>query len=155
MNTEVEKDHYATLGVPQSATDEEIKRAYRTLARRYHPDSRTETAPTTLFHEVQAAYAVLSDPNRRRSYDRLRTEAGMSEEAALAWEIHLSQNKLCSLYDEQMLYLLVEMWPAPTERGKRLPLNLCLVVDRSTSMQGARLEHVKDAARQIIDELHP
>lgn len=52
-----------------------------------------------------------------------------------------------------MLYLLSEMWPAATTRGKRLSLNLCLVVDRSTSMQGARLEHVKRAAHQIIDEL--
>jgi len=154
MNTDVEKDYYAILGIPKSATDEEIKSAYRALARRYHPDSRTERAPTTLFHEVQAAYAVLSDPNRRRSYDRLRAEAGMGEEAVFAWETRLSQSTLCSLYEEQIVYLLVDIWPAVTERGRRMPLNLCLVVDRSTSMQGARLEHVKEAARQIINELH-
>ena len=113
MNTDVEKDYYAILGIPESATDEEIKSAYRALARRYHPDSRTETAPTTLFHEVQAAYAVLSDPNRRGSYDRLRAEAGIGEEAVFAWETHLSQSTLCSLYEEQMLYLLVEICQPP------------------------------------------
>jgi uncharacterized protein YegL len=54
-----------------------------------------------------------------------------------------------------MLYLLAEIRPSMAEQGERLPLNLCLVVDRSTSMQGIRLENVKAAAHQIIDELHP
>lgn len=153
MSINVEKDYYTILGIPQSATDEEVKRAYRKLARRYHPDSRTESAPTMLFHEVQEAYAVLSDPNTRQAYDRQRSEAGLNEEAPLSWNILLSQSELCSLYEEQMLYLLTEVRPAMAGRGERLPLNLCLVVDRSTSMQGVRLENVKAAAHQIIDEL--
>jgi len=147
------KDYYAILGVPQSATEEEIKRAYRALARRYHPDSRTEKAPTTLFHELQAAYAVLSDPQRRRAYDRRRAEMGLSEDAALFWQILLSHSQLSSLYEEQVLYVLIDIRPAAATKGKRLPLNLCLVIDCSTSMQGTRLEHVKEAAHQIIDEL--
>jgi len=154
MSIDVQKDYYATLGVPQSATDEEIKRAYRALARRYHPDSRTESAPTTLFHEIQAAYAVLSDLHRRRAYDRRRAELGTSDEAALHLETLLSQSKLCSLYEEQVVYLLIVIRPAAIVQGKRLPLNLCLVIDRSTSMQGTRLEHVKQAAHRIVDELH-
>jgi Ca-activated chloride channel family protein len=154
VSIEIEKDYYAALGLSQSATDEEIRRAYRALARRYHPDSRTESAPTTLFHDVQTAYAVLSDPLQRRAYDRQRAEAGLDQGTALHWEIHLSQSQLCSLYEEQMLYLLMEIRPALTAEGERLPLNLCLVIDRSTSMQGARLDHVKGAAHQIIDELH-
>jgi Ca-activated chloride channel family protein len=124
------------------------------LARQYHPDSRTESAPTTLFHEVQEAYAVLSDPHQRRSYDRQRTDAGLSEDTALSWEITPSQSQLSSLHEEQVLYFMIEIRPATTEQGERLPLNLCLVIDRSTSMQGARLENVKIAAHQIIDELH-
>jgi Ca-activated chloride channel family protein len=154
MSIDVEKEYYAILGVPESATDEEIKRAYRALARRYHPDSRAENIPTTLFHDIQAAYAVLSDPHRRRAYDRRRAELGTSEKAALSWEILQSRSQLCSLYQEQVLYLLIEIRPAASARGKRLPLNLCLVIDRSTSMQGARLEHVKGAAHEIIDGLH-
>jgi Ca-activated chloride channel family protein len=152
--SDAERDYYAILGVPQSATDEEIKHVYRALARRFHPDSRTENTPTAMFHEIQIAYAVLGDPHRRRAYDRRRTNLGVSETASLSWEILQSQSQLCSLYEEQVLYLLIEIRPAATALGKRLPLNLCLVIDRSTSMQEARLEHVKQAAHQIIDGLH-
>jgi uncharacterized protein YegL len=53
-----------------------------------------------------------------------------------------------------VLYILAEIRPSKSEQGERLPLNLCLVIDRSTSMQGARLDNVKLAAHQIIDELH-
>jgi len=154
MGTDTQKDYYAVLGLSQSATDEEIKQAYRKLARRYHPDSRTEKAPTALFHEVQAAYAVLGDPQRRRAYDRRRGELGMNRKAALHLDTLLSRDELSSLYEEQVIYLLMTIRPAMASKGKRLPLNLCLVIDRSTSMQGARLEHVKQAAHQIIDELH-
>jgi len=84
----------------------------------------------------------------------MNVELGKNEGTALSWEILQSQTQLCSLYQEQVLYLLVEIRPATAAPGERLPLNLCLVVDRSTSMQGARLEHVKEAAYQIIDGLH-
>jgi len=151
---DVEKDYYAILGLPQSATDEEIDRAYRVLARRYHPDTQAKDVTADLLRDVQIAYAVLSDPDRRRAYDKHRAESGISGKPALAWTILQSQSKLCSLYKEQVLYLLIEIRPAPTTRGQRLPLNLCLVIDRSTSMQGTRLEHVKEAAHQIIDGLH-
>ena len=72
-----EKDYYAALGVSEFATQEEIKRAYRRQAQRFHPDSRTEDIPTTLFHEAHAAYSVLSDAVRRRAYDQQRAELGL------------------------------------------------------------------------------
>jgi hypothetical protein len=59
------------------------------------------------------------------------------------------------LTEEQVLYVLVEISSRPTCRVGRLPLNLCLVVDRSTSMQGPRLQRVKDATHLLIDFLEP
>ncbi len=154
MNIDVEKNYYAVLGISQSATDEEIKRAYRALARRYHPDSRTERAPTTLFHRIQAAYSVLSDPDSRRAYDRQRAEMGLGEEALLSLEVLSSCSQLHAMPEDQTLYLLMNVQPGLEAQNKRLPLNLCLVIDCSTSMQGTRLEHVRQAAHQIIDELY-
>ncbi len=63
------KDHYATLGVRKDATPEEIKRAYRRLARQLHPDVNPDAETQERFKEVTSAYEVLSDPSKRQMYD--------------------------------------------------------------------------------------
>jgi curved DNA-binding protein len=63
------KDYYAVLGVTRTSTPEEIKKAYRRLARKYHPDVSKEPDAEAHFKEVQEAYEVLKDPQKRATYD--------------------------------------------------------------------------------------
>lgn len=64
------KDYYDTLDVSREATQEEIKRAYRKLARKYHPDVSKETDADSRFQELGEAYEVLQDPEKRAAYDK-------------------------------------------------------------------------------------
>lgn len=64
------KDYYEVLGVPKTATDAEIKSAFRKLAKKYHPDVSKEEGAEEKFKEAQEAYAVLSDPDKRHQYDQ-------------------------------------------------------------------------------------
>jgi curved DNA-binding protein len=65
------KDYYETLGVDRDASQEEIQRAYRKLARAYHPDVNKEPEAESRFKEIGEAYEVLKDPEKRAAYDRL------------------------------------------------------------------------------------
>jgi molecular chaperone DnaJ len=72
-----EKDFYAALGVPKDADDAAIKKAYRKLARQWHPDQNQGDANAEAkFKEIGEAYAVLSDPEQRQQYDAVRAMAG-------------------------------------------------------------------------------
>lgn len=67
---ESKRDYYEVLGVAKNASDEEIKRAFRKLAKQYHPDVNKEEGAEAKFKEIGEAYAVLSDPEKRRQYDQ-------------------------------------------------------------------------------------
>ncbi len=85
------KDYYAFLGVPKSATQAEIKKAYRKLARELHPDTNEDPAAEKRFKDANEAHAVLADPQKRKQYDELGAnwqayeQAGYGSGGATDW----------------------------------------------------------------------
>ncbi|APX04483.1 molecular chaperone DnaJ [Arthrobacter sp. QXT-31] len=73
----MDKDFYKILGVAKDASDADIKKAYRKLARQYHPDTNSgDTAAEKKFKDISEAYSVLSDPDERQQYDAIRAMGG-------------------------------------------------------------------------------
>src|SRR5438128_1984692 len=64
------RDYYEVLGISRNASDEELKKAFRRLAKQYHPDANKEQGAEARFIEINEAYEVLSDPQKRAAYDR-------------------------------------------------------------------------------------
>ena len=148
-------DYYAILGVLRDASQEEIKRSYFEAAQRLHPDKNIAAGETELFLEIQQAYEVLSNPKRRNLYDAtLPPEINPS--TVVKHEMLFSRPNLVKLGEAQLLYMLLDI--SPREEKESLPsppLNICLVLDRSTSMQGEKMDMVKATAIQLLRSLRP
>src|SRR5512138_156538 len=79
------RDYYATLGVAKAATAKEVKQAYRKLARKYHPDVNPgDKSAEARFKEINEAYEVLGDPEKRKKYDELGANWRAYEQAQQA-----------------------------------------------------------------------
>jgi len=147
---ESQSDYYSKLGVQRDASQEDIKRAYLEAAQKLHPDKNTAAGETELFIDVQLAYETLSNPKRRAQYDATLSP---EEKPNLPYEYQLiySRPNLTRLDEPQMMYVILDMQaPVESRRIPAPPLNVCIVLDRSTSMKGEKMDVVKATAIQIL-----
>ena len=146
-------NYYDLLGLPQDATTDEVRRAYHEAAHRLHPDVSTEPNSTEMFLKAQKAYEVLCDPKARELYDQELLE---QSNQPVHLEITYSRPSLAALDEPQLIYALLEFSTADKFALTLNPaLNVCLVLDRSTSMQGVRMDTVKTAAVELVRQLRP
>ena len=83
--TTQKRDYYEVLGVARGCSDEELKKAFRKLALEYHPDRNRNEGATERFKEINEAYQVLTDPQKRAAYDRFG-HAGLGQNGAQGFE---------------------------------------------------------------------
>ncbi len=146
---------YDLLGLPRDATLEEIRHSYREMARRLHPDHNVKPGETELFIGVQDAYEVLSDPARKTQYDQ-KLPPEPDSPPPISINVTYSRSSLVRMSEPQLFYTMVELRVHPdAERVPISPLNLCLVLDCSTSMQGERMDTVKATAIDLVRQLQP
>jgi Ca-activated chloride channel family protein len=149
------RDYYAVLGVARDASQEEIKRAYFEAAQKLHPDKNKAAGETELFLDVQQAYEALSNPQRRAQYD---ATLAPEKKPSLPYQYRIlcSRPNLVHLDEPQMLYIMLELEaPEDVQKSPAPPLNVCLVIDRSTSMKGEKMDIVKASAIQVLRSLRP
>jgi Ca-activated chloride channel family protein len=149
------RDYYTILGVLRDATADEIRQAYLASAQRFHPDKNTAAGETELFLEVQQAYEVISNPKRRKAYDAILPKVEPISQPFIH-DILYSRSTLVRLTEPQLVYVLLEV---KAQQGKGQsptpPLNLCLVLDRSTSMKDVKMDLLKAAAIQVLRDMKP
>jgi Ca-activated chloride channel family protein len=148
-------DYFAVLGLTRQATDEEIRSAYHQAALRLHPDLNNSPAAGDQFLLVQEAYELLSNPEKRRAYIQTLPAEKTTAPPALVNPLY-SRTTLSRSRDPQLIYALIDLTAPPgVDPLPRPPINLCLIIDRSTSMQGARMDTVKATAIELVRQTRP
>ncbi len=154
MTPDSPQDLFAVLGISRNASAGDIKVAYRAAARRFHPDVNPHEGAALQFRDIVSAYEILSDTQARSSYERHYTP---TQTIGFSSRSIPSKRVLPTLQEPQVIYLLLEIEARSQNEGKKQqhPLNIALILDRSSSMRGTRLDRLKVASHQIIDQLTP
>lgn len=147
------KDYYAILGVPRTATTADIKRAYRKLAKQYHPDINDNPDAAQRFRELTEAYDTLTDPDRRRRYDRLHTAngtggkstGGKSTGAGSSWRDYTRSSNRAgtgngSQAASRVLKVLEDTWMEIRRRHPEIPA-VIIIIASGTDGKQTRLGH--------------
>lgn len=148
-------DYYTLLGILRDASPEEIRRAYLKAVQRLHPDKNVAPGDTEAFLDVQQAYEVLSNPKRRAQYNATLPKEEVHEHP-VSLDVLYSRTSLVDLNEQQVVYVLLDVH-SNTRTGQFAapPLNVCLVLDRSTSMKDAKMDLLKAAAIQFLRSMRP
>lgn len=146
---------YNLLGLPYDATQEEIRKAYFDAAKKYHPDLNTSFELRERFIQIQNAYEILQNTESRNEYNKQFEE--LEKDDSLQINAYYSRSIVPLISEEQAFYLLLDIFSTQKLDEKKLPtINLCIVLDTSTSMQGPILEKIKveisNLARRLKDE---
>jgi len=148
-------NHYFVLGISFDATPEEIRAAYFELAKKYHPDTNPTANSNEQFLRIQEAHDVLFDPAQRAAYDATLPEE-VKRIPQVTVNVKHSRSVVQALPEQQLHYILLELiCTAELDTENLPPFHLCLVLDKSTSMQGARMDMVKASAMQLIRQFRP
>lgn len=148
----MENNYFNFFGLSKDATLEEIKAAYHTAARSFHPDRNDSDLASNKFIYAQEAFEVLSDPFKREQY--LQKIVTVEEKSPISIKKAFSLKAIPLLNERQLLYVLLEidaLDQAPNQNN--VDLEICLIVDYSTSMAGKRLEMIKSSISKIVKKL--
>lgn len=153
MDEWLEFDPYVMLNVSPKASKKEIQKAYYAAARRFHPDNNKHIGADLHFRDINRAHEALVS-GQAVEY---ATQIDTASLPRFATRMYVSKHIVPRLEEPQVVYVLLEISPEfpPGYKLERHPLNLALALDRSASMRGARLNRVKVAARQILEQLTP
>ncbi len=144
------KNYYQLLGLKRDASSQEIEEAFARIKDSFADAG--DKGGDSEFANIVHAYDVLSSLERRQVYDSLLQE---TEEPPLNTQVVTSSKQIQVLDIPQLVYFLVELRSPDMGDQTLLPLNLSLVIDRSTSMGGERLQQVKLALQMLLDKLSP
>lgn len=143
-------DYFETLGVSRDASDEAIKKAYRKLALQYHPDRNPDSkAADEKIREINAAYEVIGDPERRKTYERLLVGIEFKEDEAPDPAVILEQMEQ-KLHDEGRK----EVFGVLIKNVKRIKAELAVIRERTVAIKGYDVFMEKVVGERAADVMH-